>query len=98
MLFRSWNDPKAGGCEFVVAVNGAMHSSVKLDPANIASDRCWHECALDIPEGQAGSHDVTFETRALGGSFDLRWAIWREPRLTWDAPAPSSAAGLRPHA
>jgi SAM-dependent methyltransferase len=85
---HAWDKPKAGGCEFIVTVNGTTHSSVQLDPVNVPSDRRWHECTLDIPESSTGAHDVIFETRALGNSLDYRWAVWREPRLTWESAAP----------
>src|SRR5262249_10871287 len=49
-------------------------------------------CAFDIPESAAGAHEVVFETRALGDSFDYRWAVWREPCLTWETFAPEIPA------
>jgi ubiquinone/menaquinone biosynthesis C-methylase UbiE len=89
---HAWDKPRAGGCEFIVTVNGAIFSSVKLDPVNLPSDRRWHECVLDIPESANGAHNVVFETRALGDSLDFRWAVWRDPLLDWEASVPTACA------
>lgn len=93
---HAWRKPNAGGCEFILTVDETVRSSVKLDPVRIESDRRWHECTLDIPENLSGTHIVVFETRPWGSCLDYRWAVWRDPRLTWldDVPAlPSSAFG-----
>ncbi len=96
---HAWDKPKAGGCEFMVAVDGAVTATIRVNPVQVMSDRRWHECTLDIPESASGVHEITFETRALGKSLDFRWAVWREPRLTWETfetkqaePAPALKA------
>ncbi|MFO1477210.1 MAG: sulfotransferase [Verrucomicrobiota bacterium] len=91
-----WTKPQSGGCEFIVTVNGAVYSSVTLDPVNQPADRRWHEFDLAIPASPTGSHEVIFETRSLGHSFDSRWAMWRDPRMTWESPAPVAAAPAEP--
>lgn len=94
---HAWSKPNAGGCEFILTANETVRSSVKIDPVRVASDRRWHECTLDIPENPDGGHDIVFETRQWGSSLDFRWAVWRNPKLTWldDAPElPPSVLGL----
>lgn len=93
---HAWSKPNAGGCEFICSANETVRCSLKIDPVRVASDRRWHECALDIPENPDGGHDIVFETRQWGGSLDFRWAVWRHPRLTWlpdVPPLPPSALG-----
>lgn len=93
---HAWGKPNAGGCEFILTVDGTVRSTVSVDPVHLASDRRWHECTLDIPENPDNEHQVIFETRTWGNSFDYRWAVWRHPRLTWidDSPVlPRSAFG-----
>ncbi len=85
---HAWNKPNAGGCEFIVTVDNTVRSAVRVDPVHVASDRQWHECTLEIPENLSGSHTVIFETKACGNSLDFRWAVWRDPRLTWSDNAP----------
>jgi len=85
---HAWSKPNAGGCEFLVTVNQTVCSVVRVDPVNVASDRQWHECTLDIPENLSGGHTVVFETKPWGNSLDFRWAVWRDPRLTWLPNAP----------
>jgi Flp pilus assembly protein TadD len=76
----AWTKPSAGGCQFKITVNGTTTASMSVNPAQVPSDQQWRECALDIPESPSGSHEIVFETCALG---NFPWAIWREPRLTW---------------
>jgi|GEM_PF-1801177 len=86
---HAWNKPNAGGCEFIVTIDNTLLSVVRVDPVKVASDRRWHECTLEIPENLNGGHTVVFETKAWGGSLDFRWAVWRDPRLTWSPNAPA---------
>jgi len=85
---HAWNKPNAGGCEFIVTVDDTVRSAVRVDPVHVASDRRWHECTLEIPENLSGEHVVIFETKAWGDSLDFRWAVWRDPRLTWSTNTP----------
>jgi len=86
---HAWNKPNAGGCEFLVTVDNSVCSVMRVDPVRVASDRRWHECALEIPENLNGGHTVVFETKPWGNSLDFRWAVWRDPRLTWSPNAPA---------
>lgn len=77
-----WENVGSGACEFSVRVNGRTAFAVALDPLRCLGDRRWHEIEFDLPDSSAGHHRITLETRGIG-SNDFRWAIWREPRLSW---------------
>lgn len=87
----AWDRPNGGGCEFHLKVDGRLVFVVALDPAHLPGDRHWHELNLDLPESPQGPHQITLETRGMGGSTECRWALWRAPRFTWNpgaAPTP----------
>src|SRR5947209_10693020 len=84
---ETWDKPQAGPCEFYLRVDGRLALVMAIDPVNVPSDRCWHQIKLNIPQSPSGSHQVTFETRALGQSTDFRWALWRAPRFVWQKTA-----------
>jgi hypothetical protein len=87
----AWDRPNGGGCEFHLKVDGRLVFVVALDPAHLPGDRHWHDVNVDLPESPQGPHQISFETRGLGGSTECRWALWRAPRFTWSpgaAPTP----------
>lgn len=84
----AWDKPDASGCEFTVLVDGVVCYRISLDPANVPSDRRWHECVLDIPENSTNTHEVLFETNGLDSSLTYCWAMWREPRMLWEDGLP----------
>lgn len=84
----AWEKPEAGGCEFHLRVDGRLALVLALDPAHLPGDRHWHDLKLEIPENASGHHQITLETRAIGGSEAYRWALWRSPHFKWmDAKA-----------
>jgi hypothetical protein len=88
----AWHKPEAGGCEFHIRADGRLACVVAVDPTHTPADRRWHEIRLDVPANAAGFHDITFETRSIG-PITCRWALWRAPRLTWEAdPATETPA------
>ena len=91
---EAWNKPKAGGCEFYIRVDGRVALVAAIDPVSLPGDRGWFEIKLDIPQSPSGEHQITLETRAIGNSVDYRWALWREPKFTWQAV--SVASGVPP--
>ncbi|HTL19042.1 MAG TPA: sulfotransferase [Patescibacteria group bacterium] len=76
----AWAKPEAGACQFDVVVDGASSASLRVSPPQGGSERCWRECVLDLPANPTGSHEVIFQTRAIG---NFPWAVWREPHLAW---------------
>ena len=90
----AWDKPNAGGCEFHLRVDGRLVFVVALDPAHLPEDRHWHELSLDIPESGDGCHQVTFETRGIGGSSEFRWALWREPKFALGGTAKETCQAL----
>ncbi len=95
-----WEKPEAGGCEFHIRVDGRLAFVMALDPVNLPSDRRWHEINIHIPETARNRHQIHFETRSVGKSNDFRWALWRAPRFTWQAPVTANhselSAALKP--
>lgn len=81
-----WEKPEAGGCEFHIRIDGRVAFVMALDPVNLPSDRRWHEINIHVPETARNRHQIHFETRSIGKSNDFRWALWRAPRFTWQAP------------
>jgi GT2 family glycosyltransferase len=76
---ESWGKPGAGGCEFHLRVDGRVMHVSAINPAQIPSDRRWHEIRLDVPQNDAGCHEITFETRTIGRDNAYRWSVWRAP-------------------
>jgi hypothetical protein len=92
-----WDKPESVACEFHIRVDGRLAFVMSLDPVKLPSDRRWHEIRLHIPETARDRHQIHFETRPVGKS-DFRWALWREPRFTWEAHTPATPAALSPQA
>jgi hypothetical protein len=88
-----WEKAESGGCEFCIRVDGRLAFVLGLDPVRLPSDRRWHEILLEIPESATGQHKVTLETKGMG-AIDFRWALWRDPRFKWTAPADGQATAI----
>jgi glycosyltransferase involved in cell wall biosynthesis len=79
----AWDKPNAGGCEFLLKVDGRIGLVISLDPSCRVSDRHWHEIKIDVPASSTG-HQLTLETRPFARAPICAWALWREPVFTWE--------------
>ncbi len=83
-----WRNTASGACEFQVLADKRTMTAVVINPIQNESERCWHEIVLDIPFNSAGKHEITLTTQAVGTN-SYRWALWRDPRFTWQETIPA---------
>ena len=93
-----WANPKSGGCEFHIRIDGRLAFVIALDPVNLAADQCWYELTLEVPATSHARHSISLETRAVGGSAEFRWALWRAPRFVVKNAGAPVATAARPAA
>ena len=77
----TWTRQGTGRCRFEIEMDGVVAAAAELDPRTSAGHRCWHGLSVEVPASD-DRHRVTFRTAAPLPA-DFRWALWRDPILTW---------------
>ena len=77
----AWTQSGPGRCRFEIEVDGLVVGAIGIDPRTETAHRCWHRLSVEVPARDA-CHRVTFRTTAPQPA-DFRWALWRDPTLTW---------------
>ena len=81
----TWTRQGPGRCRFKIEVDDVVVAAAEIDPRTNGGHRCWHKLNVDVPASEA-RHRVTFRTTAPHPA-DFRWALWRDPILTWTTGA-----------
>lgn len=87
-----WENPEAGACEFQVQIDRRIALAMAIDPIRLPGDRRWHSVRLEVPANPQGGHQVALRTRSPNGANNFRWALWRNPRFSWNSTATEIAA------